>query len=257
MHNISITDIFWIESDRNKTCFSLKGFPNDIHFVISHHQDEVYGNIYVSKTVDTKDTKLKIRIIQFKKSAFLEVEPLLAFIVFNTLLRPLSLKNYTPSIRKRIKILFLEDFESNGFNKGVEEKIDQIFTHNSNPPFKKVMFDGCFFKGLTTIFNSKNYEKFYNSDLQAVTDNTFALEASKIGVLFYGKSIIPFIGYKGNGYAINQDASLIDLLICFMSPSLAQNVLEKTFQAIEQIQKANTRADTQPYDNPIPIFIDG
>ena len=254
--SISFSDLIWTGFNENRISFYIIGIDGKLHFTVSSHEKDQYVNLHITKNVANQIYKPKITIVKAEKTAMQEIMEIVAKAFFVKKFKPIHFRNYSRRARKRMRILFLDNFEEQPIFNVIEKKPTESYHRHSKIKNGRLKINEQITEEMAVFARSKQWQHQVLNCLKVVNKKSFNGNQFRGGILILGAQSMPFISRNNNCYILQKGIQIENFLQTFMKPELVSILMNNCRNAISIIKEAKTYADTKPYDIPIVLYVE-
>lgn len=251
---ISINDCFWIQFKEHLISFGFKGLPDNIHFTIGFDKRSLDINFHVTKNSFASEDKPQIKILVIEKALLKRNMSTLFNTLFNTLLVPINIEELKAKYDYDLGFLSFNKLKSQSISFFMQQQIIDSFKDISSLKRKtRLKIKGDI---------EKKFESLLTSDVlkQVILQNIDNLPGKfkkniQGGIIITKDNAIQVLIFNGKCFEIKQKITPMDILLSFINPQLAKQLIEKTKRALISVKCATGYSEIENLNNPLRLVM--
>lgn len=254
--SFSIGDIVWLQIKSNRFSFRFKGMSQSVHFTLACNPEKGHANLHLTKEVGNGKNKPRIDIVLLDKMFVDTVKNCLPALFLKACLKRETFKQYSRQQRKGIRVVFLDDVESQFQSLPLASDLETLWDRHSTIKRGRIRVKSEMAERLLPIVLQPSFKALLQQKKKRLSPSTFNSPTLRFGVLLINQKMIPFLAQGDACFLFKQGQTLATLLSKIMNPELASTILNYVNQSVQQIGAFNTKQEAEPYNHPFTLYFE-
>lgn len=254
--SFSMGDIVWLQIKSNRFSFRFKGMPQSVHFTLARNPEKGHANLHLTKEVGNGKNKPRIDIVLLDKMFVDTVKNCLPALFMKACLKRETFKQYSRQQRKGIRVVFLDDVESQFQSLPLASDLEAVWNRHTTMKRGRIRVESEMAERLLPIVLQPSFKALLQQKKKRLSASTFNSPTLRFGVLLINQKVIPFLAQGGACFLFKQGQTLATLLSKIMNPELASTLLNYINQSVQQIGAFSTKQEAEPYSHPFTLYFE-